>query len=233
MADTSSSNLFKNWDYVYQNWDVFELPWVEKDIHPVLAQKIREFASAEGYALDIGCGLGQVSRHLASAGYKVYGIDASDRAINLAKGMTPEGLEIAYMVADSVRFVPEVKFDLVVDFLHLHDIQAKDLSVYIDTLLKISAVGATMITTSLSEKDPTATSTGERDSHFADCKVYYRSSKQITDLFFPYAKLISTEIINVGRGAESYLANLLVFRKTKILGQPPSGCLDTAPVVLP
>jgi len=131
-----SPSIYESWNEVYLNNNVWELPWVSREIHPELKKVIDSLPIKSGNALDVGCGLGQVSRYLAQIGFDVTAIDISEEAIRLSRELNDTGKHIDYRVANSINFKSEKKFDLIVDFLHLHDIQINHLHNYLENIEK-------------------------------------------------------------------------------------------------
>jgi SAM-dependent methyltransferase len=74
-----------------------------------------------GQALDLACGEGQNAIWLASLGWNVRGVDFSEVAIAKARARAEhEGVDVDFVVADLLSYVPEgADFDLVV-LLYLH-----------------------------------------------------------------------------------------------------------------
>ena len=82
-----------------------------------------EFAPNPSYALDLGCGGGEVSIHLAKLGWKVLGIDYSETAIELAReNAVIAGVDVEFLVADVAKPLTLKKgsFALVLDYLVRH-----------------------------------------------------------------------------------------------------------------
>ncbi len=70
---------------------------------------------APGTALDLGCGAGTNALKLARRGWSVTGVDWAERAIKLAtKAATDQGLDATFVVADTTRWRPSRRFDLVI-----------------------------------------------------------------------------------------------------------------------
>ncbi len=68
-----------------------------------------------GTALDLGCGMGVNSMHLAERGWQVIGVDWADEAIKRARATAAtRGLDIRFEVADAGDWTPPHQFDLVV-----------------------------------------------------------------------------------------------------------------------
>lgn len=70
--------------------------------------------------IDVGCGEGRFTRHLASLGHRVAGIDASPTLIAAARELAPE-MELHVGSAAALPF-EDASADLVVSFMCLHDV---------------------------------------------------------------------------------------------------------------
>jgi ubiquinone/menaquinone biosynthesis C-methylase UbiE len=70
--------------------------------------------------LDVGCGEGRLTRHLASLGHRVVGVDASPTLIAAARESAPD-MELHIGDASALPF-DAASFDQVVSFMCLHDV---------------------------------------------------------------------------------------------------------------
>ncbi|MEV5980953.1 NUDIX domain-containing protein [Streptomyces sp. NPDC052114] len=68
-------------------------------------------------ALDVGCGLGELARHLHEMGYAVDAVDYADSAIDIAAAQTPPGADLRFLrhdiEHDSLADLPHATYDLI------------------------------------------------------------------------------------------------------------------------
>lgn len=205
---TPSPSIYESWNDVYLNNNVWELPWVSKEIHPELKKVIDSLPIKKGNALDVGCGLGQVSRYLAQVGFDVTAIDISEEAIRLNRELNDTGKRIDYCVANSIHFQCDKKFDLIVDFLHLHDLYRCHLRSYlqnIDNNLQNKGIFIVSYLTEATKRN--------RSSFYSILLVNFYTLNEIVcnlpDYIVSYSKLIK-----VGKEEESYQGCLHVLIKS-------------------
>jgi 2-polyprenyl-3-methyl-5-hydroxy-6-metoxy-1,4-benzoquinol methylase len=203
-----SPSIYESWNDVYLNNNVWELPWVNKEIHPELKKLIDSLPIKSGNALDVGCGLGQVSRYLAKVGFDVTAIDISEEAIRLSSELNDTGKHINYRVANSIHYRSEKKFDLIVDFLHLHDIETNLIARYITNLKGLCAPECKIVVAFISDHDQSCPLGFVRNSHFFNGYVTYYSKDYIFKIFDIMP--VKFRGITVGRERYSYLANILI-----------------------
>ncbi|MEU9410113.1 methyltransferase, FxLD system [Streptomyces sp. NPDC048281] len=74
-------------------------------------------APDQGHAMDIGCGLGELARHLAETGYTVDAVDYAPAALSRAQDHTPTASTVTYLVHDIERDgtdgLPHPAYDLI------------------------------------------------------------------------------------------------------------------------
>jgi SAM-dependent methyltransferase len=90
--------------------------------------------------LDVGCGEGRLTRHLASLGHRVAGVDVSPTLIAAARELAPE-MELHLASANALPFDDDA-FDLAVSFMCLHDVD--DLGGAIRETSRVLAPGGTL-----------------------------------------------------------------------------------------
>jgi SAM-dependent methyltransferase len=78
-------------------------------------------------ALDIGCGAGANTIHMAKAGFQTTGVDFSTKALKIAKRRAEaEGVDVTFVQADLTTPAPLAKdshFDVLVDYGTLDDLK--------------------------------------------------------------------------------------------------------------
>ena len=97
-----------------------DLPWHEAEPPPLLVRALDQ-RSAQGRALDIGCGAGTYSIYMAERGYDVTAIDFMPQAIAiLREGIKDRNLSIEAIQADIGKWAADRPFDIVLDIGCLH-----------------------------------------------------------------------------------------------------------------
>jgi SAM-dependent methyltransferase len=87
-----------------------------------VAAMLRRHAPPPTRLLDVGSGTGRHALELASLGYSVTGIDASERMVSIARERAkeaPSGQQPTYAVADARSFRLDVRFGAVTSLFHV------------------------------------------------------------------------------------------------------------------
>jgi len=106
--------------YTAQDDPVGLLRAENRALHPWVVAEIRRMCQGKAIrVLDVGCGAGFLANELARNGFKVTGIDASERSLDVARRHDRTG-SVEYRSGDALHLVfPDQSFDVVcaMDFL--------------------------------------------------------------------------------------------------------------------
>ena len=101
-------------------------------------------ASRPGRALELGCGLGRISRYMVGQGLRVTGVDFSPMAIAQARARVAEDAARPDFLVDDVRELARVTgpFDLSIDIGCFHCLDADGQFRYVAALARLLRPGA-------------------------------------------------------------------------------------------
>lgn len=114
------------------------LPWYHPK-PPALLERVLAHRGRPGTALDLGCGAGMCSIHLARAGYEVTSVDYAQGAIDLANTAARKAnVEIETVRADVLSWSTSRRFDIVLDSscLHVRAFSEEDRPIYKQQILR-------------------------------------------------------------------------------------------------
>ena len=135
------------WEEFYQKTLLDKIPW-QKTQADFLTDIINSKKIEVGTALDLGCGTGMKSIFLAKNGFKVIGVDISQKAIEYANNnANKENVEIKFYIKDAtdLGFLGDKKFDLILDWANLHGIKKEKIESYIKEIIKHTKIGSKLV----------------------------------------------------------------------------------------
>ena len=97
-----------------------EMPWDIGKSDPNLDWVLKYFNLKQGYALDLGCGVGNDSNYLQQLGFEVDAIDLNPKFIETAKN---NNNKINFICGDVFQDIPHKKYDLIYDRGFLHNME--------------------------------------------------------------------------------------------------------------
>jgi len=121
-------------------------PWDTDVAPPELVDLVN--GSAAGRALDLGCGTGTNSVHLAAHGWEVVGVDLVARAIEQARDKVADGTPVRFLHGDATRLDDldaAGPFDLVFDLSCYCGIPTHRRDAYADGVTRRTAPGARLL----------------------------------------------------------------------------------------
>lgn len=129
-------------------------PWVIGQPQPAIVE-LERAGRIGGAVLDIGCGTGEHTVHLAALGYDVLGVDASAGALAQARAIAAErGVAARFALADALELGVEPLYDTVLDSALFHIFDARDRVRYAHSLHRVCRPGAVVHVLALSDAGP-------------------------------------------------------------------------------
>ncbi len=125
--------------------EFFQTGLEEIDLFFAHCKEVRVELPKRGTALDFGCGVGRLSRALATRFDSVIGVDISPRMIELAKEHNP-GSRFQFVINQStdLKFVPNESVDLVYSSIVLQHIPPPAVKKYVCELYRVLRPGGVM-----------------------------------------------------------------------------------------
>ncbi|MBX9689452.1 MAG: class I SAM-dependent methyltransferase [Candidatus Obscuribacterales bacterium] len=91
----------KNLDFWQRAWDMVKTPYTQMPDLDYIPRIPAALSNKQDSVLDLGCGSGWLSVFLARHGFKSYGVDVAEHAIELARSWaSSENLDIEFSVQD-------------------------------------------------------------------------------------------------------------------------------------
>ncbi len=114
------------WDQIYRNYNLNEIPWHSSQPDRNLVKLVKEKKIEKGLVLDLCSGDGTNSIYLASKGFQVMGVDISPTAVKIAQSRClKRKLSCDYFVGDVLKLKMDKKFDLILDRGCFHHISKR------------------------------------------------------------------------------------------------------------
>jgi cyclopropane fatty-acyl-phospholipid synthase-like methyltransferase len=142
-----------------------------------------------GQAIDIGCGEGSNAIYLSRKGFDVTGVDFSPTAIKRAISNAESAGEEITFIEDDLTNLHRVngKYDLLVDFGALNDLNPTDRDAYMENVLPLTHPSSSFVLLCFTKSVPTEEVEDRFGNHFNIANVAMRS-EQVTsrtvDLYF-------------------------------------------------
>jgi SAM-dependent methyltransferase len=129
-------------------------PWVIDEPQPAVVALERD-GWIRGSVLDVGCGTGEHTIHLADRGYDVVGVDVSPAGIEQARaGATARGVSARFEVGDAYDLGGEPRYDTVLDSALFHIFDDDDRARYVRSLARVVRPGGVVHVLALSDTGP-------------------------------------------------------------------------------
>ncbi|MDA2893920.1 class I SAM-dependent methyltransferase [Mycolicibacterium sp. BiH015] len=126
-------------------------PWVIGEPQAAIVE-LERAGLISGRVLDVGCGTGEHTILLATAGYDVVGVDGSPTAVAHARrNAAARGVDARFEVADALRLTDDLTYDTIIDSALFHIFDDTDRPTYVASLRAASHVGSFVHVLALSD----------------------------------------------------------------------------------
>ncbi|TAL68574.1 MAG: class I SAM-dependent methyltransferase [Bacteroidetes bacterium] len=190
----------RDWEEVYLNNNVEELPWYRKKLDHDVKIELKRRKIKSGTVLDLGTGPGTQALELNMIGFDVTATDISESAINNAKKLSDN---IDFILDDILTTKLRKKFDLILDRGCFHTIETEERKIYLKNIKMILNKNGLLFLKCFSDREPDSGTGPNRISELI-----------LKDLFsgeFDIEKIIHTEF--KGRRKPNPKALFVVMRK--------------------
>jgi 2-polyprenyl-3-methyl-5-hydroxy-6-metoxy-1,4-benzoquinol methylase len=185
------------WEEMY-GMPTSELPWEITEAPAELREYMEANRVKGGWALDAGCGTGNFSVFLAKNGFRVVGVDYSQKAIEIAKERNLQArLPITYVRADLTHLneaVPASQFDFILDYKVAHHLPADKLAVYVGQCLELLKPGSKILLICYSDKDIDAAGSTSAIGKFGN-EMFYRTAAEIREVYKAFKEISYKEVM--------------------------------------
>ncbi len=187
------------WEKKYENNDT---PWTTGIPDPFLVSLITNGTIKPCRALDIGCETGNESIYLAQNGFKVTGIDLSEKAIEEATSRaTLLSLNLELSVGDFLELLPgETIYEFAIDRRMFHFLDPEERPLYIEKLDALLTPKAFFLINVSSEFEKST-------------NRYQFSKDALIEIFSGVFDLVSAQFVTLENHTEKPLSLVCLFQK--------------------
>jgi len=193
-------NLKDKMQSIYRNSPPDAIPWNIQSPPKLLVELIESNKIAPCSAVDLGCGTGNYAIWLAKKGFRVTGIDFSEKAIELASNKAAqENVDCHFMTGDLIDrdFKISTEFEFAYDWELLHHIFPENRNDYIQNVANILKKDAPYFSVGFSEKDPDFGGKGKYRKTPMETTLYFSSEKEIEDLLIDHFELEQLSTVEI------------------------------------
>jgi SAM-dependent methyltransferase len=142
--------LSSSWDSVYRSRSA---PWLIDQPQPAIVALERD-GWIRGTVLDVGCGAGEHTIHLAARGHDVLGVDFAAAAVHVAEANAAQrDVPARFEVADALALGDTPRFDTIVDSALFHIFGAAERAGYVRSLSGVCRPGGRVFVLALAVSD--------------------------------------------------------------------------------
>jgi SAM-dependent methyltransferase len=133
-TDMSSNKRLPDWNRLYTEMRVEDMPWYLPELDPDLEEALDKFIIKTGSFLDLGTGPGTQAIELSKRGFDVTGIDISKDAILNARKLNEQ---VKFVQDDILKTHIQSQYNYIFDRGCFHIIDEEKRPVYLNNVLKL------------------------------------------------------------------------------------------------
>ena len=134
VSDTSSNKRLPDWNRLYSEMSVEDMPWYLPELDPDLKEALYKFVIKSGSFLDLGTGPGTQAIELSKRGFDVTGIDISKDAILKAQKLNDQ---VKFIQDDILNIHVKSQYNYIFDRGCFHIIDEEKRPVYLENVAKL------------------------------------------------------------------------------------------------
>ena len=133
-TDMSSNKRLPDWNRLYSDMRVEDMPWYLPELDPDLKDMLDEFNINAGSFLDLGTGPGTQAIELSKIGFDVTGIDISKDAIVKARKLNDQ---VKFVQDDILNTHIQNQYNYIFDRGCFHIIEEEKRPIYLENVAKL------------------------------------------------------------------------------------------------
>ena len=185
---------------IYSGMDLDTIPWNVVTPPDILQDLIKSRKLAPCKIIELGCGAGNYVRYFSKMGFDATGVDVSEKAIEIARGLAQkDNVVCEFIVADVLGNMSEIdsKYDFVYDWELLHHIFPEDRNKYIDNVHGLLKSQGQYLSVCFSEANTQFGGVGKYRKTSIGTVLYFSNEAEMESLFgrlFSVVELKSVDI---------------------------------------
>lgn len=185
---------------VYRDVPLEKIPWNIATPPEMLQETIQAKVPERGRVIDLGCGAGNYAIWFAKLGYRLTGVDVSERAIDIARrSAQAAGVGCDFVVADLTRDFPrfDAMFDFAYDWELLHHIFPQDRGRYVDNVFRLLTPQGRYLSVCFSVDSPQFGGKGKYRKTPLDTTLYFSSEQEVKALFARHGSIEDLRTVDI------------------------------------
>jgi SAM-dependent methyltransferase len=185
MTNVMSEPRNFDWQNIYKNMKVTEMPWYSPDLDYDLRDALDKLHISTGAFLDLGTGPASQAYNLKKRGFDVIGTDVAEDAILLAKQTYPD---IRFIQDDILETKLTQKYDFIFDRGCFHVLDEDKRGIYVSNVARLLNDKGRLFLKCFSDKMP--------ETSYGPHRISMKMIRAIFEPYFTIEELFDTEFLN-------------------------------------